>query len=91
MRKFKNCRNAFVTLSDSFVLILCENECVQDGFDGLLILDSCISNIGSCDHERGPWSILRFVIELVTKVLWCCFATLFSYATAYFSAGQNVL
>lgn len=54
MRKFKNCRTAFVlTLRDNFVLILCENECVQDGFDGLLILDSWISHIRSCDHERG--------------------------------------
>lgn len=53
MRTFKNCRNAFVTLSDNFVLILCENQCVQDSFDGLLILDSWISHIRSCDHERG--------------------------------------
>lgn len=53
MRKLKNYRNAFVTLRDSFVLIVCESHCVQDGFDGLLILDSWISHVGSCDHERG--------------------------------------
>lgn len=53
MSKFKNCRNAVVTLGDSFVLILCENQCVRDGIDGLLILDSWISHIRSCDHERG--------------------------------------
>lgn len=34
--------------------------------------------------RSGPWGILRFVIELVTKVLWRCFAAfLFSYTTVF--------
>lgn len=53
MRKIKHYSNAFVTLRDSFVLIVCESQCVQDGFDGLLILDSWIFHVRSCDHERG--------------------------------------